>query len=55
MLDALTPEELDDPDLVNGEARERIAKTTGKPIETVRNMVQLYNQTKFYHLSLKML
>jgi hypothetical protein len=29
LLDALTESELDDPDLINGKARERIATTTG--------------------------
>ena len=28
-MDALTDSELDDPDLINGKARERIATTTG--------------------------
>jgi signal recognition particle GTPase len=54
MLDAMTEEELDNPEKVNGIARERIAKTSGKPIEKVRSLVFLHKNTQFYHLVLKM-
>jgi signal recognition particle GTPase len=52
MLDAVTDEELDNPEKVNGIARERIAKT--KPVEKVRGLVFLHKNTRFYHLVLKM-
>ncbi len=54
MLDAMTEAELDDPSLVNGAARERIAKASGKPIDQVRSLIYLHKNTRFYHLVLKM-
>jgi len=46
LLDALTDSELDDPNLINGKARERIATTTGKPIDDVHRLIMFYKQSK---------
>lgn len=46
LLDALSDSELDDPDLINGKARERIATSTGKPIDDVHRLIMFYKQSK---------
>eukprot|EP01033_Poteriospumella_lacustris_P006495 gene6495-4674_t len=54
LLDAMTDEELDDPSKVNGAARDRIAASTGQPVEKVRGLVFMYKNTLLYHKVLKM-
>lgn len=54
LLDAMTDEELDDPSKVNGAARDRIAASTGQPVEKVRSLVFMYKNTLLYHKVLKM-
>jgi hypothetical protein len=50
----MTDEELDDPSKVNGAARDRIAASTGQPVEKVRGLVFMYKNTLLYHKVLKM-
>jgi signal recognition particle GTPase len=45
-LDALTEEELDNPDKINGKARERISAASGKPIESVRMLLFFHKQSQ---------
>ncbi len=42
----MTDAELDKPELINGVAKERIAKASGKPIDTVLTMLFLHKQSK---------
>jgi len=46
LLDALTDQELDDPELINGKARERIAISSGKSIDDVHKLLMFYKQSK---------
>lgn len=45
MLDAMTPEELDNPDKVNGQSKSRIALQSGKSIDDVNMMVFMLKQS----------
>lgn len=50
----MTDAELDKPELINGQAKERIAKSSGKPIDTVLTMLFLHKQSKVMAQWLKM-
>lgn len=45
ILDAMTPEELDNPQLINGVAKQRIAQAAGKPIDNVLMLCFLHKQS----------
>ncbi len=49
MLDAMNDQELDNPDAIDGKARERIAAKSGKPIESVRTLLFLHKQSRVVH------
>jgi hypothetical protein len=54
LLDKMTPAELDNPDLVNGQARLRIAVAAGKPVEDVSRLLFFYRQSLIVCTWLKM-
>ena len=45
MLDAMTDDELDNPEKINGAARERIARSAGKSADDVVRLVYFYKQS----------
>ena len=45
ILDAMTPEELDNPALINGQAKQRIALASGKPVDNVLMLCFLHKQS----------
>ena len=45
MLDAMTEAELDNPEKINGPARERIARTTGRSVDDVVRLVYFFKQS----------
>ena len=45
MLDAMSSEELDNPGLIKGPQRERIAQSTGKPVDEVQRLLFFYKQS----------
>jgi signal recognition particle GTPase len=49
MLDVMTPEELDNPDKINGKAQERISRESGKPIDDVRMLLFIHKQSQVIH------
>jgi signal recognition particle subunit SRP54 len=46
MIFSMTPEERENPDLLNGKRRERIAKGSGSSIQDVNNFVKQFDQMK---------
>ena len=46
ILDSLTKEELEDPDIIDGSRIERIAKGAGVPTSEVRDLLKQYKQSK---------
>jgi signal recognition particle GTPase len=46
--------ELDNPDLINGAAKERIAASTGQSVEIVAQLLFYYKQTRILSTWLKM-
>ena len=46
MLESLTPAELDNADLINGVARERIARQSNKSVDDVSKMVFFFRQSR---------
>lgn len=54
ILDAITPQELDNPALINGAARERIASESKQPIDDVARMMVYFKQTQILHMWLQM-
>ena len=46
MLDQISDKELDNPDLINGEAKVRIAKAAGKPVDEVNRLMHFYKQSR---------
>ena len=45
MLDAMTPKELDNPELIKHPQKERIARTCGKPVDQVQKLMHYYSQS----------
>ena len=45
----MTESELDNPSLIDGKARERIAAKSGKPIDQVRTLLFLHKQSAVVH------
>jgi signal recognition particle GTPase len=45
----MTDEELDNPDKVNGVARERLSQASGKPVDVVRSLIFAHKQTAVVH------
>ena len=54
MLDNMTDEELDNPEKVNGAARERIAKQSGQPVDEVTQVMHLFKQSQIVAAWLQM-
>jgi len=46
MLDSMTKKELEDPDLLDGNRIERIAKGAGVSVSEVRELIKQYKQSK---------
>lgn len=54
MLDNMTDDELDNPEKVNGAARERIAKQSGHPVDEVTQVMHLFKQSQIVAAWLQM-
>jgi len=54
MLDAATTQELENVELINGEAKTRIAMKSQQTTEDVTKMITFYKQTLIIHTWLKM-
>lgn len=50
----MTEEELDNPDKINGQSKERISKASGKPVDDVRMLVFMHKQSQVVHKWLNM-
>eukprot|EP00600_Ochromonadales_sp_CCMP1393_P006223 CAMPEP_0174959716 /NCGR_PEP_ID=MMETSP0004_2-20121128/3329_1 /TAXON_ID=420556 /ORGANISM="Ochromonas sp., Strain CCMP1393" /LENGTH=174 /DNA_ID=CAMNT_0016208061 /DNA_START=163 /DNA_END=687 /DNA_ORIENTATION=- len=46
LLDSLSDSELDDPDSIDGKAKERISQTSGKSIDDVNRLLLFYRQSQ---------
>lgn len=46
MCSHLTPAELEDPSLVNGIVRARVAAASGMPLEQIQRIMNFYNQSR---------
>eukprot|EP01035_Chromulina_nebulosa_P019429 gene19429-25307_t len=54
ILDAMTPLELDNTELINGIAIERISKQSNQPVDVVGKMIYFYKQTLMIHTWLRL-
>jgi len=46
IIQSMTPKERQDPNIINGSRRQRIAKGAGVPVSDVNNLIKQFNQSK---------